>query len=81
MSVIDQKYQSMLSGETYMRYAGGAAASSTHRTHSGALSQGGPADVKKTFLYNQKLTTGIFQILEDHPSKAQDAQIIAQKVE
>lgn len=51
-----------------MRYAG--AASSTHRTNTGFGEGQGPADVKKTFLYNQKLTTNIFQILEDHPNKA-----------
>jgi len=59
-----------------MHYAG---ASTTHRSGFGAGQ--GPADIKKTFLYNQKLTTNIFQILEDHPNKVLEQESIASKVE
>ena len=38
---------------------------------------GMPADVKKTFIYNQKLTTEIFSILEQHPDKDADRPAIA----
>jgi len=27
------------------------------------------ADLKKTFIYNQRLTTGLFEILENNPDK------------
>lgn len=35
----------------------------------GFREDGGPADIKKTFIYNQKLTTSMFQVLDDHPQK------------
>jgi hypothetical protein len=41
----------------------------------------GLADLKKTFIYNQKLTTGIFEILENNPDKETYSLEIATKVE
>ncbi len=41
----------------------------------------GLGDLKKTFIYNQKLTGSIFEILENHPDKDGDAQNISTKVE
>lgn len=41
----------------------------------------GLGDLKKTFIYNQKLTGEVFEILENHPDKDGDAQNIASKVE
>jgi hypothetical protein len=41
----------------------------------------GLGDLKKTFIYNQKLTGEVFEILENHPDKDADAQTIAAKVE
>jgi len=41
----------------------------------------GLGDLKKTFIYNQKLTGEVFEILESHPDKEGDAQSIATKIE
>lgn len=51
-----------------MKYAGNQTAR-TKMTVNGFREDGGPADIKKTFLYNQKLTSEVFQILEDHPDR------------
>ncbi len=65
----------MVNGETQMKYAG----NTTMRSIIG--SERGLADLKKTFIYNQKLTTGLFEILEDNPDKNTQARDIALKVE
>jgi hypothetical protein len=41
---LEEKYMSMVSGETTMRFRGATARS--------GFAEGGPADVKKTFVYN-----------------------------
>ena len=41
----------------------------------------GLADLKKTFIYNQRLTTGLFEILENNPDKETQGREIAAKVE
>lgn len=56
-----------------MRYAGvGSKTGRSQGTTNGFREDGGPADIKKTFLYNQKMTTMAFQILEDHPDKVSE---------
>lgn len=40
-----------------------------------------PADVKKTFIYNQKLTSEVFSVLEQHPDKEGDRMQISAKIE
>lgn len=72
----------MINGETQMKYAG----SSIGAPRSTILSQGfppegGPADVKKTFLYNQKLTTELFSVLEEHPDKEAQSLTLVDKVQ
>jgi hypothetical protein len=47
----------------------------------GFPSEGGPADLKKTFIYNQRLTTDLFAVLEEHPDKETQQQAILSKVE
>jgi hypothetical protein len=54
---IEKMYNSMISGETQFKYGG----DSLLRGNGGGYREdGGPADVKKTFLYNQRLTTSVF---------------------
>ena len=63
---LEDKYLSMISGDTRMKFKG---VTSTGNA-GGFREDGGPADIKKTFIYNQKLTTSMFQVLDDHPQKS-----------
>lgn len=79
-STIEDRYQSMVRGETQMQFLG----SHGGTIRSAMVSAGqepGLGDLKKTFIYNQKLTGEVFEILENHPDKDADAQTIAAKVE
>lgn len=79
-SSLEDKYNSMINGETEMMFLGSQAG----LTRSAMISAGqepGLADLKKTFIYNQRLTTGLFEILENHPDKENEANEIANKVE
>ncbi len=82
-SSIEEKYQSLVNGEAMMKFAGSSngAPRSTMMSAGFPGEGGGPADVKKTFIYNQRLTTGLFEILEDRPDKEGQAREIALKVE
>jgi hypothetical protein len=79
-SSIEDKYQSLVNGETQMQFLGSHGVT----IRSAMVSAGqepGLGDLKKTFIYNQKLTGEVFEILENHPDKDADAQTIAAKVE
>ena len=70
----------MVNGDTQMMYLGSHAGANRSAMMSAGL-EPGLADLKKTFIYNQKLTTGLFEILENLPDKDAQACEIAQKVE
>lgn len=77
-STIQQKYEDIVNGQTQMKFGGSVIGSANT---SGFRQDGGPADIKKTFLYNQKLTTGVFQILEENPDKENQQKEIAIRIE
>ena len=59
----------------------GSQAGATRSAMMTAGHEPGLADLKKTFIYNQKLTSGLFEILENNPDKDSKAREIAAKVE
>ena len=64
-TTIEDKYRSFISGQTQMKFAGAATSALMNQSMlsnriDGGDSTGVPADVKKTFVYNQKLTSDLF---------------------